>query len=334
MIKAGLTPVVAVMAVLAAVAVTPFMRVIGTVAIDAGSGEFFGFLAGQVACTAGNLVVGTAELEIGCVVIEFYRRPFGAAVAAFALASKTTAMDIIAAMAGDTLHRGILVALVRVACRAQNLVMGAPEREVGGVVIKLPLAPTGRAVTISALLTEFTLVYILLAVTVDALARCLAPGLAFRVTGDALGTAMGTVEDEVCLVVIEQFSIEQHNIGVTPLVIGMADATGGITYLRGTSVISRAGLYISGDLVVAVKTEIGLSRLAETLMATGAFVFILGVPLDHLARHQQCLDVGSSRRKCDRTHHQRHPCLAINTCERQRHGRFQTEASSEKTADG
>ncbi len=51
---------------------------------------------------------------------------------------------------------------------------------------------------------------------------------------------MGTVEDKVGLTVVKQFAIQQDDIGIASLVVGMANAAHLIPYLRGTAVIPLA----------------------------------------------------------------------------------------------
>lgn len=227
-----------------------------------------------------------AQFEIGLVVIVFGFFPLIAAVAAIALFAVTTPMDVVATMAGKTLHRRILIPLVRMAGGADDLFMSIDERKIGGAVVEFALGPGGGGMAVGALLTEIALVDILLFVTIDAQAGRFAPGLVLFVAAVALDTFMRAVQGIVGLGVIEKFFVEQDDLGITALMVGMARTAGRIANLVGAAMVTLARLDVGIDFLMAVQAKGILGGFAKTLVATGALALFFGVALDELAWHQ------------------------------------------------
>lgn len=236
--------------------------------------------------------------------IEFSLLPFVTAVAAIALFAVTATMDIVATMAGKTVHRCFLVALVGVACGTQHFLVSIDQRKVGLTVIKFSLLPAFCDMAVGALLTEFALVNILFAMAVVAYAGCLTPEFSLLVTTAALSPAMASVQSEVGLGMVEKLAIKQYDLGVAAFVIGVTGAAAGIAHLGRATVIALAAIDVRCHLFMAIQAKFILRGFAEALVTAGAFAFFFSVPFDQLAGHQQFFDAGRRYRQRDDTQQQ------------------------------
>jgi hypothetical protein len=118
---------------------------------------------------------------------------------------------------------------------------------------------------------------------------------------------MASFELEVSLFMVKQFTIQQYDIGSTPLVVSVAGGAAGITYLWRTTMVALFTFYILVHLLVTVETEGVLGLLTETGMTAGAFTLFLGMAFNHLAGHQQGFNIGSRERAADEAQQQRQP---------------------------
>lgn len=121
MIETVLAPAVAVVAILAAFAITLFVDVIGAVTAKAGAGEFIGCLAGLVTGRTGGIFMRTFQPEIGFVMIVPGFFPFLAVVTAIAFVAIALEVDIVTAMTGDAFFGCLLVVAAGMAGDAANL---------------------------------------------------------------------------------------------------------------------------------------------------------------------------------------------------------------------
>lgn len=93
---------------------------------------------------------------------------------------------------------------------------------------------------------------------------------------------MFVFEGKARFVMFEERLVKDHNLRVSPLVIGMAFVT---LFFLETPVITLLAANIRCRFLVAIETETGLRILIETLMAFFTLMLILRVAFDHLARH-------------------------------------------------
>lgn len=88
-------------------------------------------------------------------------------------------------------------------------------------------------------------------------------------------------------VMIKGEFVELDNIDVTTLMIRMTDPAFLLAYLAISAMIAGFIFYIPGNVLVACHAEFGLLAFIELVVTLATFIFILGMPLDHLAGAEQ-----------------------------------------------
>ena len=146
--------------------------VVFLVAVVAACGELvFVDPTGGVAGIALGALVFAQQVVLGVtVVVEGDRLPALRVVALLALLAVVTLVLVFLLVAGVAIVGRVLVLGVLVAILALHVHMLAFEREVGLVVVNLGFFPIGLGVAISALVSQRTLVGVVLLVTCNALA--------------------------------------------------------------------------------------------------------------------------------------------------------------------
>jgi len=102
-----------------------------------------------------------------------------------------------------------------------------------------------------------------------------------------LALLVGPQQLEIGPSMIKFILIDQCNIGITPLVIGMTVTTGVIVE---PSMQPSLVSYVGRNILVAIQTKLGLGLFIEMLVALFALVLVLGMPGDDFARHQNLFD--------------------------------------------
>lgn len=197
-------------------------------------------------------------------------------------------MHIVAGVTGNAGGRRFLVALGWMTSATTDLLVIAFQRKFCGAVIEAVLFPTARVMATAAALTERATVMIVGLVTAVTIAARRAKFLAGLMTATALQFAVFAFQWEVGRRVIEGVAIETDDIRLTTLVIGVT------LFARQRRVVFELAVKalfcrdIRTDHVVTGNAQLILRLLFEGDMAFGALGFQFSVPLDQLARHQQC----------------------------------------------
>ena len=97
-------------------------------------------------------------------------------------------------------------------------------------------------------------------------------------------------EFEIGQMVIEQRGIQQNDIGVPSLVIGMAIRAVILNCPPGSPMKSLAAVAVVRDFLMAIQTKIRLRTFCERAMTFFTLIFKLRVSLNQRPRHQQAFD--------------------------------------------
>jgi hypothetical protein len=162
------------------------------------------------------------------------------------------------------------------------------------VVIEVRLLPGLRIVTGAAIRSQRVVVRIVFLVAANAGVGSLAERHSLRVTA---GTGQGDMriqQFEVGQVMGEARLAEPRDIGVTPVVLGVAAAAFTGSGRRHAAVIASLAADVFRNIFVTVETKRGLSLTIGTIVAVGAIAFDFGVRLGDGAGHHELLDAGSS----------------------------------------
>jgi hypothetical protein len=157
-------------------------------------------------------------------------------------------------------------------------------------VVEMGRFPVFFFVTVLAFGPQPTFVLIVLFMATDALYRCLPVLLLWIVTIPAKNAAlqMAAPQNKTGNGVIEIDRIQLRNARAPSFMFGVTLFA--FFYFLHQAMIAPLFGYILCDLLVTVFAESGLRRLVVWLVAFIALALVLGVPLDHLARHQQLTD--------------------------------------------
>lgn len=151
------------------------------------------------------------------------------------------------------------------------------------------LLPVVFPVAVSAFLSEPSLVYVVVLMAFYTGGGSL-PVLFFGLVAiNALTLYVDALELEISNPVVKDILVEQNHPGAAPLVLRMAMLALFSLDIFTPSVKAPLFFYICGDLLVAIETKALLGGLAEVPVAAGAFIFVFGMPLNHLAGHDELL---------------------------------------------
>lgn len=135
---------------------------------------------------------------------------------------------------------------------------------------------------VAAIKAKLAFMHIILAVAGLTFGRGLAIFCLWFVATLAFCGAMFIFKGKARFVMLEERLVKDHNLRVSPLVIGMAFVT---LFFLETPVITLLAANIRCRFLVAIEAQAGLCILIETFMAFFTLMLILRVAFDHLARH-------------------------------------------------
>ena len=162
-------------------------------------------------------------------------------------------------------------------------------------VIESGVFPVLFVVAVLAIRAQTVFVLIILAMTVDASRRRFTIFLLRVVTVLALYLFLLLVRSQqrkVSLAVIEFVDVQNDDIRIPPLMVGMAF----IAFLLLQSAVEALVFQnIRLDIFVAILAQARLCILMEADMTFAALLFKFGVPLDHLSGHQRQLSASGNK---------------------------------------
>ena len=152
--------------------------------------------------------------------------------------------------------------------------------------------PCLDAVAFFALLTQSALVGVIVVVAIVAGRGCVTMLGVLLVAAGAGQAPVRALQRKIGLTMVEGVGVEMDDIGVTTLVIRMADFAGRLIDIAYAAVKSPLVLDVRCYLLMAIEAQAVLHGLAEGLMTflTGGFPF--GMTGNHFARHDQGLQIG------------------------------------------
>lgn len=191
---------------------------------------------------------------------------------------------------------------------AGNLFVFSLQGELGLIMIVTELTPGFFFVAVLTFLSQPSSMDVVFLVAADALIRGVAVFddihrnsflLRWRfinlleflvVTTGTLNFKVPRLEFEVGQLVIKKLLVQQNDIGLSSLVFRMTPPALGLFDLLLETMKSFPLIDICRHLFVAVQTKPALGILAERFVAPFALVFVLGVPLNDFAGHDNMLD--------------------------------------------
>lgn len=247
-------------------------------------------------------------------------------MAALTVIAVTILMYIIQAVTGAALLRYVLVLLIGMTQGAVHLAVSAGQWIACLVVIESRVTPLFLSMTLVALGTELAFVTVILFVAVQTACRCLPIGLAGTVTGNAQRTLVCPFELKIGARVFELRLIELDDIRIASLMIGMATLTIGGCYLRVETVPTAVGFDISCYVFVTGEAQRLLRCVMQWGMTFFTLIFIFGMSIGQLARHdkgfQACGRRTTPQHQCHTPPNPAHEGLIdLNKRERQRRAR-------------
>jgi hypothetical protein len=157
------------------------------------------------------------------VVIEANRAPLVLVVTCLAFGAVSSGVNILNPVAIDACGANPLVAFANMARGAEDSAMCTLEREFGLVMIeRFDATPCRLAMAALAYFPKATLVRIIRLMAVEAAPRRIAKLHRLHMTAAALHGFVSVTQLEIRKSVIEGFTIELDDVGVSPLVIGVA----------------------------------------------------------------------------------------------------------------
>ena len=256
-------------------AVVACMDVIGTMAADA---SWIGRVAAarvDMARRADEAVMAAGRRKARfCEVIELRLQPTDGRVTVLAQFTVAACVDVVDSVASDTVGPRIDVGLIAMTTAAVGAVVIAGQAKVGRIVIERRIDPSRLGVAVATGVAEIAVVTIVLAVAADAGRIRIAESLVGRVTTHTGPTRMAAVQREVRKVVIERVSVETDDVGVPPLVLGVATRALGICNGSEAAVIPLTRIQVCIDLGMAVEAPRALIFARERLVARGARILV------------------------------------------------------------
>jgi len=154
-------------------------------------------------------------------------------------------------------------------------------------------------VTFRALFPKPPLVYVVPLVTAVTCARRLPIDdtsiVARLVAGRTSDRRVAAAQRKISRLMVKGRTVEPYDIEIPSFMVGMAFAALATMYIAETPVESGLAGDILGNLFMTVQTQVGLGLFTEPGVTFGTLRFILRVPFDHLAGHQQRFYLGRAR---------------------------------------
>ena len=236
-------------------------------------------------------VMHAKEIVAGLLqVIVFRRLPFLGDMAFYAVCATCTSMFIVCRVATIAALRSLRVATADVAGVAGQRGMRPGQLKVRGVVIKFPATPRRRAVALPTGLRKLAPMHIVGLVASDTGVRRLAPRLTLRVAGRAIERRVRAIERKIGILVRKFQAVEPINIGIAPLVFGVAAATLTCARIAHAAVIPVVLSDIRRDVLVASEAQRALRAHVGAVVAVCTVLLLFYVGPSHWPWHQQCFN--------------------------------------------
>jgi hypothetical protein len=203
-----------------------------------------------------------------------------------------SSMFVVFLMTGITVHRGVFVAIIRVAVFAGHLDMLVPKFVSGFVVIEPDVLPILLRVAVGAGGSHPAFMFIVLfvaAITVGWGVTIFGRGFMAGLALDFLCIGMGAFERKVRPFMVEGLFGNWGDIFGSAFVFGMAFFA--FPRLLESSVVPLFLIDILAGLFMAIEAEGRLGCLVEPLVAHGTALFPFGMALNDLPRHQCGFDI-------------------------------------------
>lgn len=162
------------------------------------------------------------------------------------------------------------------------------EREVGFFMIELRFFPVLFAMATGAFFAKLSLVYIVFLVAGVAIGWCFPVFFLGAVTVLTLHflVQVRALQLKIGLCMVKFFGVKYHYMGIAALMVGMAFLA---FFFLQAPMETLLDFDILPYFLMAILAESGLRRLIEAGVAFIAFLLVLGVACDDLARHQRAL---------------------------------------------
>ena len=217
------------------------------------------------------MAVAAIELPVAAVqykprvarVVKARIAPADRAVAILALLAALALVDVVIGVAARTRRRRVLKGLIFVTTKASGIEVLANQRKGGRVMFEFHVEPAGWRMAIAALGAEVVLMHVIGFVTAMAVLRRFPVSHVGFVALIALRICMRAEQSEVGVAVIESELVELHNVGVAPLMIGVAAETGAIAGSTEAAMKAGPGVNVGGNLFVTIKTQFALLTALE-----------------------------------------------------------------------
>lgn len=223
------------------------------------------------------------------VMIETRVVPIRRIVAIFAVFSASSVVGIILLVASEAGRRRQSESVVRMAIQTSDFLVLAEQRVIGRVVVEFDLLPISRRMAVSTCLTKVALVHIIVTVAINAQTGRLAEFLAVFVAVRAFHVDMLAIEMKVGHIVVKGFFLQHDDNRIPSFMFRVTGLALLALHFRKQSVKAHYLLDIGRNIFVTFDTLRILALLLERSMARRTFPLDIGMPLDHLARHNQFL---------------------------------------------
>lgn len=288
---------------------------------------------------AGRLVTGIAlgvevladQGESGAAMIEARAFPVLVFVAGSAVVAERAAVRIVllvatAAAIVDRFFGGRL----QVTGVAFDFRVLSAQRESGALMVETHRFPIRRGVALVACLAEFAFVAVVGLVAREAGRLCLAIFVSFGMTFHTVDLHMRSLQVEARRLVAECLGIEDDDVRVAPLVIGVATVAGAVVE---PPVQAATGFEIASDVLMTGHAKRRLAGTIEGNMTVFALALPFRVRTDDFPRHEctfQDRRAGDGTGAANGRKHHKHrkqpkwiskrPVHAFNTCGPRSHG--------------
>ncbi len=211
------------------------------------------------------------------------------AVAAFGAAAPL--VNVVVRVAIDTRCRCRCEGPVAVAVETACVAVPALEDIAGRGMVEVDIGPSGRGMTAAALLAQRALVHLVV------MAGMAGPGcvpvlFARLVAVTACHINVSSVQCEIGVPMVKRRFVENHDLCIPAFVIRMAARTRIVARIAEQAMEAATTIYVVGDVLVAVETQLPLLVACECDMAIIALGFDVFVSDDDFAGHHKRFYLG------------------------------------------
>ena len=224
-------------------------------------------------------------------------------MALLARGAVTARMDVVDRMTTGTLRRGAGKLIATMAIDTLDVAMLPGQRIADVRMVERCVGPGGLAMAVGTRVAKFSVVNVVVTMTSDAVGGRIAVLLSFDMTAAAHRRKVCAVQGKVAEVMVEDAGADGHDIGITPLVVGMANDTLTLSCRRERAVKSSLFRSILTDIVMTLYAEDGLRQLRVDVVTSGAVTLDVRVPGDDSAGHHELLNLGERGGTGDRSQH-------------------------------